>query len=57
MGDLEIFANGEWRRLEPKTREQVETEAGCVFIPAREQISILRLFGHPKDIASALGFV
>ena len=54
MGGLEIFADGEWQRLEPKTRERVATEAGCLFIPAREeQISILRLFGRPKDIARA----
>jgi hypothetical protein len=54
MGDLEIFADGEWQRLEPKTRERVATEAGCLFVPARgEQISILRLFGRPKDMARA----
>jgi hypothetical protein len=54
MGDLEVRTNGIWSSLKPKSRELTQTDAGQLFIPARdEQISILRLFGRPKDLLRA----
>jgi hypothetical protein len=54
MGDLEVGIDGIWRPIKPKSRERIETNAGQLFIPARNvQVSILRLFGRPKDMLRA----
>jgi hypothetical protein len=54
MGDLEISTDHGWRRLKPKSRESMQFDSGPLSIPTREeQISILRLFGRPKDLTRA----
>jgi hypothetical protein len=50
MADLEVFAAGAWRAVQPATRVAV---AG-VFVPERAELAaILRSFGRDKDIARA----
>jgi len=54
MGGLEVFGAEGWRWLRPQTRQPIETPYGNVFVPAAcEMLSILDLFGRPKDMDRA----
>jgi hypothetical protein len=54
MGDLEVFGRNGWQPLTLKTRLGVETSGGTLYIPTvAEQISVLNLFGRPKDVTKA----
>ncbi len=54
MGDLNVNVGREWCPLKLKSRKAIETDAGKLYIPTREeQVSILKLFGRPKDLIRA----
>ncbi len=44
----------DWLPVRPRTREAIEISATTVFVPGREELSLmLRGFGRPKDLARA----
>jgi hypothetical protein len=56
MAGLQVRQDGQWRRIEPRTREAVRIAGRAIHVPMRpELIEILQLFGRPKDLERAEG--
>lgn len=54
MGGFEVKAGGTWQPLSIRSRLQVTTARGPVFVPnLEEQVAILELFGRDKDLRRA----
>jgi hypothetical protein len=54
MGDLEVFDNGEWQKLQINDYFEISINQLSVRIPTlKEQGRIFRLFGRPKDLVKA----
>lgn len=54
MGDLEVFDNGEWQKLQINEHFEISINQLSIRVPAlKEQERIFRLFGRPKDLAKA----
>ena len=54
MGDLEVFDNGEWKKLQINDYFEISINQLSVRIPTlKEQGRIFRLFGRPKDLVKA----
>lgn len=54
MGDLEVFENGQWQKLQIQQYYDISTGQLTIRIPTlQEQERIFRLFGRPKDLIKA----
>lgn len=54
MGDLEVFDNDEWLKLQINEYFEISINQLSIRIPTlKEQERIFRLFGRPKDLAKA----
>ncbi len=54
MAGFQVYQDGRWTGVQPLTREVVELDGQCLFIPGRAELaSMLRSFGRPKDLDRA----
>lgn len=50
MAGFEVAVCGEWQRIELRSRQQIITAAGMLFVPDRQELlDLFRLFGRTKD--------